>query len=141
MTETNEGKGGGDRVRVETAMHHLFRELTEKSSENPEAAPFIFMKDVFMWAVAVGVDSGRRLPLSDSTTQIFRWDQLSQDLDIPLLKALALAETNDMEMLVHENQILRLAEEYANAGIREIREELLTQGGQPLWNLVAKARS
>ena len=70
MTETSEVRGG-DRVSVETAVHQLFRDLTERSTENPEAAPFLLMKDVFMWAVALGVKTGRRLPLSGAKTQIF----------------------------------------------------------------------
>lgn len=139
MTETSEVRGG-DRVSVETTVHQMFRDLTERSSENPEAAPFLLMKDVFMWAVALGVRTGQRLPLSGAKTQIFRWDQLSQDLDVPVLKALAVAETGEVEGLLRENQVLRIAEEYANAGIREMKEALLDRPGQPLWNLVSGVR-
>jgi dnd system-associated protein 4 len=121
-------------------MHHLYRNLTERSTEDPEAAPFVLMKDVFMWAVALGVSTGRRLPLDGPKTQIFRWDQLSQDLDIPVLKALAVAETGEVERLLREDEVLRVAEEYANAGIRKVKEELIDQPGQPLWNLVHTAR-
>jgi dnd system-associated protein 4 len=139
VTEASEVRGG-DRVSVETAVHQLFRDLTERSNENPEAAPFMLMKDVFMWAVALGVRSGRRLPLSGAKTQIFRWDQLSQDLDVPVLKALAVAETGEVEGLLREDQVLRIAEEYANSGIRELKEALIDQPGQPLWNLVSTVR-
>lgn len=142
MTETSEVRGG-DRISVETSVHQLFKDLSERSSEksaNPETAPFFWMKDAFMWSVALGVKANKRLPLSDPKTQIFRWDQLSQDLDVPVLKALAIAETEDTETLMQEHQILRIAEEYANAGIREMKEELSEQSGQPLWNLVSVIR-
>ena len=139
MTETSEARGG-DRVSVETAMHQLFRDLSDRSSENPEMAPFPLMKDVFMWAVALGVRNSKRLPLEGGRTQIFRWDQLSQDLDIPTLKALAVAETGEVQVLLHEDQVLRIAEEYANAGIREAKDELVEQPGQPLWNLTNTIR-
>lgn len=139
MTETSEVRGG-DRISVKTDVHQLFRDLSDRSSENPEAAPFSLMKDVFMWAVALGVRNGSRLPLEGGRTQIFRWDQLSQDLDIPTLKALAVAETEEVEVLLHEDQVLRIAEEYANAGIRALKEELLDRPGQPLWNLVGTVR-
>lgn len=139
MTEASEVRGG-DRVSVETAMHQLFKDLSDRSSDNPEAAPFLLMKDVFVWAVALGVKNGRRLPLEGARTQIFRWDQLSQDLDVPALKALAVAETEEAEVLLHEDQILRIAEEYANAGIREAKRRLIDQSGQPLWNLVGLSR-
>lgn len=98
------------------------------------------MKDVFMWAVALGVRTGGRLTLSGAKAQIFRWDQFSQDLDVPVLKALAVAETGEVEGLLHEDQVLRIAEEYANAGIREVRDELVGKLGQPLWNLVSSVR-
>jgi dnd system-associated protein 4 len=140
VTETSEVRGG-DRVSIETAVHQLFRDLTERSTENPESAPFLFMKDVFMWAVALGVRTGKRLPLNGAKTQIFRWDQLSQDLDVPLLKALAVAETGEVDVLLREDQVLRLAEEYANAGIREMKEDLLAQPGQPLWDLTSLVRA
>lgn len=138
--ETLEARGG-DRVSIETAVHQLFRELTERSNDSPEAAPFLLMKDVFMWAVVLGVKSGKRLSLSGAKMQIFRWDQLSQDLDVPLLRALAVAETGEIEVLLREDLVLRIAEEYANAGIREMKEDLLNRSGQPLWNLVSAART
>ncbi len=139
MTETAEIRGG-DRVSIESGVHQLYRDLTERSGENPEAAPFLLMKDVFMWAVALGVRAGERRPLDSGSRQIFRWDQLSQDLDVPVLRAIAIAETGDVEVLTREDQVLRIAEEYANAGVREIKEELIDQGGQPLWNLLSKVR-
>ena len=89
-----------------------------------------------MWAVALGVNEGRRSPLSGSREQIFRWDQFSQDMDIPTLKAVALAETGEVEVLLREDQILRIAEEYANSGIHEIKREIVDQPGEALWNLV-----
>ncbi len=139
MTEAPEIRGG-DRVSIEPSVHELYRDLTERSRENPENAPFLLMKDVFMWAVALGVKAGERRPLSGSR-QIFRWDQLSQDLDVPVLRAIAIADTDDVEVLKWEDQVLRIAEEYANAGIREIKEEVIDQSGQPLWNLISKVRS
>ncbi len=134
MSEATEIRGG-DRVSIEPGVHQLYRDLTERSKENPEAAPFLWMKDVFVWAVALGVKAGERRPLNGSR-QIFRWDQLSQDLDVPVLRAIAIADTGGVEVLTQENQVLRIAEEYANSGIREIKEEMVDRAGQPLWNLV-----
>lgn len=133
---------GSDRVSIESSVHELYQELTERSGRksNPETSPFHLMKDVFMWAVAMGVKLNRRRTLSGSRTQIFRWDQFSQDVDIPALQAIAVAETEDVDVLLHDDQILRIAEEYANAGIRELKRELVDQPGQPLWNLVNLAR-
>jgi len=133
---------GSDRVSIETGVHQLYQELTERLGRktNPETSPFLLMKDVFMWAVAMGVETGTRRPLVGAKTQIFRWDQFSRDRDIPALKAIAVAETNNVEVLMNKDQILRIVEEFANAGIRELERELVDQSGQALWNLVSIAR-
>ena len=135
----NEVKGS-DRVSIETSVHEIYKQLSEKSSQNPDMAPFLLMKDVFMWAVALGVKKGTRRPLSGHKEQIFRWDQFSQDIDRPALKTIALAETEEVEILLQEEIILRIAEEYANEGIRELKSELLDQPAKPLWNLVNLVR-
>jgi dnd system-associated protein 4 len=127
---------GSDRVSIEDGVHDIYKSLSEKSAQNPESAPFLLMKDVFMWAVALGVKSGKRRPLSGIKKEIFRWDQFSQDIDIPSLKTLALAENGDVKILLHEDEILRIAEEFANEGIRIIKGELLDQPAKTLWNLV-----
>ena len=131
-----EVKGSG-RVTIEGEVHQLYKDLSERSTQNPETSPFLTMKDVFMWAVALGVREGKRRPLSGSREQIFRWDQFSQDMDIPALKAIALSETGDVEVLLQEDQILRIAEEYANAGIHKIKQDIIDQPGEILWNLVS----
>ena len=92
-----------------------------------------------MWAMALGVKSGERKPLSNRE-QIFRWDQLSRDIDVPVIQAVGIAETGDVEIIAHEDQLLRIAEEYANAGIRELKREVVNRAGKPLWNLVNLVR-
>lgn len=135
----NEVKGS-DRVSIETSVHEIYKQLSEKSNQNPEMAPFFLMKDVFMWAVALGVSKRKRRPLSGNKEQIFRWDQFSQDVDRPALKTIALAEVEEVEILLQEEKILRIAEEYANEGIRELKAELIDQPAKPLWNLVNLVR-
>jgi dnd system-associated protein 4 len=127
---------GSDRVSIESSTHGIYQELSERSGQDPEKAPFYLMKDVFIWAVTIGVQSGNRRPLSGGRNQIFRWDQFSTDVDVPALMAIAVAETGDVEILDNESQILRIAEEYANSGIRKLKRELMDQPGQPLWNLL-----
>ena len=127
---------GSDRVSIEKKVHELYIALSRQSKQRPEDAPFYLMKDVFMWAVVLGLEKGKRRELQGSKEQIFRWDQFSQDTDIPTLKALALAESGDAEILIKEDEILRIAEEYANEGIWEIKSRLIDNPGKPLWNLV-----
>ena len=126
---------GGDRVSIDKDVHDLYKELTEKSNKYPENAPFYLMKDVFMWSVALGVHAGKRKKLK-KREQIFRWDQLSQDIDIPVLRAISIAETEDVEIIAQEGQILRIAEEYANEGIRILKRDVIGKAGKIMWNIV-----
>jgi dnd system-associated protein 4 len=136
MTEVRKS----DRVSIEKSVHEIYKQLSEGSSRSYEEVPFIYMKDVFMWAVAFGVKNGKRRPLKGAKEQIFRWDQFSNDIDIPALKTIALADTEDVTILLHQDEILRIAEEYANEGIRELKYYVLDQDARPLWNLVNMIR-
>lgn len=55
---------------------------------------------------------------------------------IGLLKAIAIAETGDVQVLQNLNDVLIIAEEYAHAGIYDVKAYLLDERGRPLWNLV-----
>ena len=126
---------GRDTVAIEESVHEIYKQLTEGT--DPVAAPFHTMKDVFMWAACLGYRRGERRPLTGKRVVIFRWAQFTPQTDIPLLKALAIADTGDVNVLLRRDEILSIAEEYANAGIRELRAGVLEEYGQPLWNLVA----
>ena len=132
--------GANDRVSVEQEFHELYNKLVERASKNPESQPFTLLKHAFMWSVALGVRSGRRLPLSSPKSALIFWHTLSENQDVPVLEAIAIAETGDVEVLLQGSQVLLIAEEYANAGIREIKRELVDKPGLPLWNLVDVAR-
>ncbi len=129
-----------DRINIETKDHELYKILSEKSKEDPETSPFLLMKDLFMWAVAIGVSHKKRRPLAAGKENIFRWDQFSQNMDIPVLKAIALAETGDVNVLLDVDEIIRIAEEYANEGIRLLNFEINEKAGERLWNLANLSR-
>ncbi len=125
----------GDRVSIDKGVHQFYKDLAEKSTQNPVSAPFYLMKDIFMWAVALGVHKGARKPLAKKLG-IFRWDQLSPDIDVPMLRAISIAETGDVDIISHDDQMLRIAEEYANSGISELKQIVSDNPGRALWNLV-----
>lgn len=124
-----------DTVVVEENVHAFYRELTE--GNNPTAVPFRTMKDVFMYAACLGFQQGQPQPLQGKRITIFRWAQFTPQTDIPLLKALAiLGSREDVTVLLRQEEMLSLAEQYANAGIHQLRSAVLDGGSQPLWNLV-----
>lgn len=121
-----------DRVSIDETVISIYHEITDGSSI--EQAPFRTLKDVFMFAVALGYSRGARRPAPSSSRYTIRKEVFS-DSDYHLLKALAIAATGDVEVLMRPSEVLTIAEEYAQVGIHELKAELLDQAGRPLWNL------
>ncbi|PYE54095.1 hypothetical protein [Deinococcus yavapaiensis] len=132
---------GSDRVQIETAVHEVYKQLTDNARRNVEEVPFLTMKDVFMWSVALGYASNTRKKLKKSRQQIFHWPQFDAYQDVPVLKAVALTAERDVNVLTSPERILRIVEEYANAGIHDLVARLDPDAGLPLNNLLHLARS
>lgn len=128
------GTSRSDRVSIDDAVIDIYRELTEGS--NIEQAPFRTLKDVFMLAVVLGYSRGSRRPAPSSARHTIRKEVFS-DNDYHLLKAIAIATTGDVEILMNQGNVLTIAAEYAQVGIHEVKAELLEQAGRPLWNLTS----
>ncbi|MCG8604402.1 hypothetical protein MJD09_05300 [bacterium] len=128
--ETSSSRDG---VWIDEAVHEVYETL---KGSDPVSSPFHTMKDIFMWAACLGYHQRERRPLKGKRKMIFRWAQFSNQTDIPLLKALAIADTGDINVLLSQDTLLTIAEEYANAGIHELNARVLEEYGQPLWNLV-----
>lgn len=124
-----------DTVAIDETVHEIYKQLTGES--NILSAPFRTMKDVFMWAVCLGVQQERKRPLAGKRLPVFRWAQFDSQIDVPLLKAVAIVDSGDVDILLRRNDVLAIAEEYANAGIYELRDAVLNGTDQPLWNLVS----
>jgi dnd system-associated protein 4 len=129
----NESIEGRDSVAIDEGGYEIYKQLTEGT--DPERAPFRTMKDVFMWAACEGYRLGPR-PLTGKRVSVFKWAQFSPQVDVPLLKAIAIASTRGITVLASQDEVLRIAEEYANSGIHELSTRLLQADGQPLWDLV-----
>ena len=67
---------------------------------------------------------------------IFAWARFSSEEDVPLLRTLALADTEDVEVLTDQDRILTIVEEYANGGITEIRKQVEDMPGDRITNLI-----
>ena len=123
-----------DTVSIDDSVHNIYKRLTE--GNDPVDVPFQTMKDVFMWAVSLGYQRGERKPIYGKRTTIFRWAQFSPQTDIPLIKAIAIADSGDVEVLMSQEDVLTTVEEYANAGIIALESRLSNANDQTLWNLV-----
>lgn len=120
-----------DRVSIDESVISIYHELVDGSSI--EQTPFRTLKDVFMLSVALGYRRGTRRPAPSSSRHTIRREVFS-DQDYYLLKAIAIATTGDVEILMNPGEVLSIAEEYAQVGIYEVKAELLEQAGRSLWN-------
>jgi dnd system-associated protein 4 len=136
VSETSSRASG--RVSIDASLHEFYKELSE--GNDPEKVPFRTMKDVFMLAACLGYRRGQARAIGGAKRQIFHWAQFSEQIDTPILKAIAIAVTGDVQILADQERIVQIAEEYANAGIQEIRAQLTEQATLPLWSLIGIVR-
>jgi dnd system-associated protein 4 len=125
-----------DRVYIDESVIEFYRQLKKEGNSEPEQAPFDTFKDLFMFAACLGFQTDRRTKPrkggngGEVPTKVF------SENDLAILKAIAIADTDDIEVLGRPGEIYGIAEEYANTGIHEVKADLLDEQGRPLWNLV-----
>lgn len=122
-----------DTVTIDESVHYIYKELTVGT--DPVTVPFKTMKDVFLWAATLGYKRGERRPIAGKKLTIFRWAQFSPQTDIPIVKALSLADYEDIKVLLSQDEMLNVVEAYANVGIHDLRSRVFDNNGLPLWNL------
>ena len=127
-----------DRIRVDTSYHPIYIALTKPSENTDREDPPAFesMKNLFMLAAFIGFREKKRVELGKDKEGIFAWAQFSQNEDIPLIRSLALAETGTVNVLMDQDEMLTIAEEYANTGIVIIRDQVEDMSGNKIMNLV-----
>lgn len=127
-----------DRIRVDASYHPIYIALTKPSenTEREDPPAFESMKNLFMLAAFIGFHEKKRVELGKDKEGIFAWAQFSQNEDIPLIRALALAETGTVNVLMDQDEMLTIAEEYANTGIIMIRDQVQDMSGSKIMNLV-----
>ena len=122
-----------DRIYINESHHEIYKDLTTEKEGSLQ--PFKTMKDLFLFATLVGYQRGERIVL-EKGIGIFTWAQFSAQEDVPILRALAIAETGDVNVLANQHELLTIAEEYANGGIVEIQEQVAEMPGNRIANLV-----
>ena|ERR1700732_1743908 len=110
------------RIRVENEQHEFYRVLSSDDEDGSKRKTFETMKEVFMIAFGFGVAKRQRTPLGPSR-EIFD-DGLLRNEDWDLIRGTILADdTKALQSLEDKDFLLRVAQEYANAGIRIMRNE------------------
>ena len=114
-------------------------DIYQKLVKDDEAAPFEQLSHVFLMAACIGYMHGKKEELASSGEQI-PWSVFSRTPDQAIVNAIAFAETNDLNILLstdkQTDKKFEIVEQYANAGIRILKERLLDSPGDSLDNLV-----
>ena len=121
------------RIYIEESYHGTYKILTTANTDENEP-PFETMKNLFVLAAFIGYLMEKRVPVKNKVD--FAWEALKDEEYAPLLRALALATTEDIEVLANPGSILTIAEEYANAGIELIQKQVENMPGDRVMNLV-----
>ncbi len=81
-------------------------------------------KDFFMLGTVFGYYYEKRKPMkkSDRTQSGFTRERYLTQTDLDLLKAIAISEENDISLAKKIPDIFSIAEEYANGGIKHLKE-------------------
>ena len=76
--------------------------------------------DVFMYAMALGFNAKKRLPLEKKAANL-NPSAISGDMRW-LMRSIAVTDTEDLNVIKDHKEVTKIAEEYANAGIIIIRD-------------------
>ncbi|ACL06472.1 conserved hypothetical protein [Desulfatibacillum aliphaticivorans] len=98
---------------------------------------FASKQKAMMFAAGLGWKKKERTELSKRGTSI-RFDIFEKAIDDAFINAMALAETNDLEILSSEkdDERAKIFEEYAHTGMIEIAKKCYETAGDPLETLL-----
>src|SRR5688572_6031854 len=98
------------RVMIDLSVHHIYKELTERSVEKAEDAPFVKMPDLFITAACIGAKENKYVELGTQKKDIFVADAFDIKTQIPILITLAFKYTKDLDDLADATKILKICE-------------------------------
>jgi dnd system-associated protein 4 len=132
-----------DRVNIDDSVMELYKALTYNApttdgqfeNTDKEHSPFSTYRDIFLFAACIGFQNGHRKALPAGKKTTIRKEVFGEQ-GLLVMKAIAIAETGDVAILASLGDVLTIAEEYAYAGIYDLKTQLLDERGRPLWNLV-----
>jgi hypothetical protein len=115
-------------IFVPERYHEAFQRYasTRKSGvEGIDASPFARMIDMWWASLCLGVRKGVRLPVGEQRTKIIDAAILGTDpWRITHVELLAIADAGE-EVLDRPAEVVRIASEYAVAGMKDLIEEML----------------
>ncbi len=114
-----------DKIYVEKEIHKTYVRLTKEEGSDESLKSFRTMKDLFLAAAVMGYLNDNFKPLK-ALQEIFVWSTLLNDEHaLNVLRSIALAKTEDPNVLIKDEEIAKIAEGYANGGIHLLTKRIL----------------
>ena len=121
-------------LRYSKSDASIYKELTTDDLSPFAGRPY---KDLLVYAAAYGYHNGIREPLERPQPNI-PFTALS-DQDLWILRALAIDEANELNVLQDGKTLYVPAEEYANGAVKEIYRAILAgRSGDPLKRMTSE---
>jgi len=120
-------------IGVDPEKHQLYKDLETKPS-----SPFFEeeLVDIWLFTVGYGRKHGKRKPLPGNKKWMVRMTSLDDD-DEWLVKSVAVDETDTTDVLQDGKRVFKIAQEYANAGIELLHEEVTNPDSDSISELTA----
>jgi len=107
-----------DRLFVDKRDLEDFKRLREKDSPFAKAEN----KDIFLAAMVIGFNEQCKMELK--TKEGWMMKSYLDDQDLALIRAIAIAEEGDLNVLLDEPKVFSIAEQYAAGGIRLLKDRV-----------------
>lgn len=117
-------------------------ELYNYLIEKKEDSPFYKKKMATLFTYALAVGYQKHVPETPKNRKPYIPTDVFSEKEKWLIMAVAIAEKKDVAVLLDLNEVVRIAESYANAGIRQLAETISKEAlGDPLSRMESDIRS
>lgn len=106
-----------DRLYIDKDDRQLYEKLEEEEMFNGRTR-----KEEFLFTMAIGFKNKIKRPL-DKNEGFFLTKDLRPE-DETLINALAIWETNSVDVLSNKEEVFKIAEEYAHGGVRILHDSI-----------------
>jgi len=102
---------------------------------SPDDSPFSRQVDFWFLAMCIGIKKNKK----DNKSKLYRFitgEVLANNKTIvDMLGTVAVADTSDPYILGKPDEVIKMANEYAAAGVEELLHALKVGNDRPIWNL------
>jgi len=128
----------GRNININNEIRDKYRELQQgfvfKGNDKKDRE----YKYIFMMCLALGYKTGKRTPVTN-TNGLLNVSSFEED-DLWTMAAIALEETDDIQVMKNGPEIKKIATEYAHTGL-SILEDLIFENGPKTFELVIEGKA